>query len=253
MKIVVIGGSGLIVAKVVAKLREQGMEVVAAAPESGVNTLTGEGLTLALSGADVVVDVSNSPSFEEQAAKTFFETSTRNLLSAEAAAGVKHHVALSVVGTDRLQESGYFRAKLIQENLIKQSRLPYSIVHATQFFEFLKAIASFSMQGDSVHLPPILVQPMAAEDVAAAVAQVAVGTPIFGMVEVGGPAEMRIDAWVRQGLEAIKDPRQVVTDPQATYYGVRAKERTLLPERAARLSKTTFEQWVAANWAANAA
>jgi uncharacterized protein YbjT (DUF2867 family) len=253
MKIVVIGGTGLIGSKVVAKLREQGMEVVAAAPESGVNTLTGEGLTLALSGADVVVDVSNSPSFEEQAAKAFFETSTRNLLSAEAAAGVKHHVALSVVGTDRLQESGYFRAKLIQENLIKQSRLPYSIVHATQFFEFLKAIASFSTQGDSVHLPPILVQPMAAQDVAAAVAQAAVGTPISGMVEVGGPAEMRLDTWVRQGLEAIKDPRQVVTDPRATYYGVRAKERTLLPERAARRSKTTFEQWIAANRAANAA
>jgi len=247
MKVVVIGGTGLIGSKLVVKLREHGHEAVAASPETGVNTITGAGLAQALSGSDVVVDVSNSPSFEEPVAKPFFETSTRNLLAAEGVAGVKHHVALSVVGTDRLLESGYFRAKLAQERLIQQSTVPYSIVHATQFFEFVRMIAGVSMQDDSVHLPPVLVQPMAAEDVAAAVGSVAVGKPINGMVEVAGPEEMTLDAFVRKGLEAIKDPRKVVTDARALYFGIHVTERTLLPGSEGRRSKTTFEQWLALN------
>jgi len=213
MKVVVIGGTGLIGSKLVAQLRGHGHEAVAASPESGVNSVTGEGLDQALSGSAVVVDVSNSRSFDEEVARPFFETSTRNLLAAERRAGVKHHVALSVVGTDRLVESGYFRAKLAQERLIQQSGAPYSILHATQFFEFAKMIADFSMQGDSVHLPSVLIQPMAAEDVAAALGRVAVGTPVNGTVEVGGPAEMRLDVFIRQGLAANKDPRNVIADP----------------------------------------
>jgi len=247
MKVVVIGGTGLIGSRLVARLREQGHEPVAASPESGVNSLTGEGLDRVLSGSAAVVDVSNSRSFDEQVARPFFETSTRNLLDAERLAGVKHHVALSVVGTDRLAESGYFRAKLAQERLIQESGAPYSIVHATQFFEFVKMIADFSMQGDSVHLPPVLIQPMAADDVAAALASVAVGKPLNGIVEVGGPAEMGIDTFVRQGLAAGKDPRNVVADPQALYYGIHVTERTLLPERGSRHGEITFAQWLARN------
>src|SRR5690242_1634978 len=217
MKIVVIGGTGLIGSKLVAKLREQGQNPVAASPASGVNSVTGEGLPEVMQGARVVIDVSNSPDWEDEAVMHFFQTSTRNLLAAEAAAGVGHHVLLSVVGTDRLLESGYFRAKLAQEELVRKSPIPYSIVHATQFFEFAKAIGDFSMQGDSVHLPPVLIQPMAAEDVAAAVGSVAVAAPVNGMVEVGGPAQMRLDVFVGQRLAALKDPRRVVSNPLALY------------------------------------
>ncbi|MGH6841391.1 MAG: SDR family oxidoreductase, partial [Methylocella sp.] len=219
MKIVVIGGTGLIGSKLIGQLTEQGHEAVAAAPNTGVNTLTGEGLAEALKGASVVVDVSNSPSWEDAAVLKFFETSTRNLLAYEAAAGVGHHVALSVVGTERLLESGYFRAKIAQENLIKASSIPYSIVRATQFFEFVKGIADFSTDGNQVRLPPALIQPMAAEDVASAIGRIAMGSPLNGTVEVGGPEQFRLDELVRRGLAARKDPREVIADPRARYYG----------------------------------
>src|SRR5258707_840419 len=244
MKIVVIGGSGLIGSKLVTQLREHGHEAVAASPNSGVNTLTGEGLAEALKGASVVVDVSNSPSWEDSAVMKFFETSTRNLLAYEAAAGVGHHVALSVVGTERLLESGYFRAKMAQENLIKGSSIPYSIVHATQFFEFVKGIADISTVSNKVPLPHVLIQPMAADDVASAVGRIAVGSPVNGIVEVGGPEKFRLDELVRRFLAARKDPREVVTDPQARYYGVEVSERTLIPGDDARLGETGFETWL---------
>ena len=245
MKIVVIGGTGLIGSKLVNKLREHGHEAVAASPNSGVNTLTGEGLAEALKGASVVVDVSNSPSWEDKAVLDFFETSTRNLLAAEAAAGVKHHVALSVVGTERLLESGYFRAKIAQENLIKASSIPYSIVRATQFFEFVKGIADFSTKDNEVHLPTALIQPMAADDVASAIGKVAVGEPVNGIVEVGGPEQFHLDELIRRGLAARKDPRKVVGDPQAKYYGVKLTERELVPESNASLGKIRFDEWLA--------
>jgi uncharacterized protein YbjT (DUF2867 family) len=245
MKIVVIGGTGLIGSKLVNKLREHGHEAVAASPNTGVNTLTGEGLAEALKGASVVVDVSNSPSWEDAAVMNFFETSTRNLLAAEAAAGVKHHVALSVVGTERLLESGYFRAKIAQENLIKASSIPYSIVRATQFYEFVKGIADFSTKGNEVHLPHALIQPMAADDVASALAHIAVGPPVNGTVEVGGPEQFRLDELIRRGLASRKDPRKVVADPQATYYGVKLTERELVPESNANLGKIRFDEWLA--------
>ena len=244
MKIVVIGGSGLIGTKLVNKLREHGHEVVAASPASGVDTLTGAGLTEALKGASVVVDVSNSPSWEDAAVMKFFETSTFNLLAYEAAAGVGHHVALSVVGTDRMLESGYFRAKMAQEKLIKGSSIPYSIVRATQFFEFIKGIADFSTDGSKVFLPPALTQPMAAEDVASAVARAATGSPVNGTIEVGGPEKFRLDELVRRAFAAWKDPREVVTDPHAKYYGIEVEERTLIPEDDARLGETRFETWL---------
>ena len=244
MKTVVIGGTGLIGSKLVRKLREQGHEAVAASPDTGVNTLTGEGLAEALKGASVVVDVSNSPSWEDAAVMKFFDTSTRNLLATEAAAGVRHHVALSVVGTDRLLQSGYFRAKMAQENLIKGSSIPYSIVHATQFFEFLKGIADISTVDNKVTLPPARIQPMAAEDVASAVARVAVGPPVNGTVEIGGPETFRLDELVRRYLAARKDPREVVTDPHAGYYGIEVSERTLVPGDDARLGETRFETWL---------
>jgi uncharacterized protein YbjT (DUF2867 family) len=244
MKIVVIGGSGLIGSKLVDQLREHGHEAVAASPGSGVNTLTGEGLAEALKGASVVVDVSNSPSWEDAAVMKFFETSTRNLLAYEAAAGVGHHVALSVVGTERLLESGYFRAKMEQESLIKASSIPYSIIHATQFFEFVNGIADFSTVGNKVLLPPALIRPMAADDVASAVGGIAMGSPVNGTVEVGGPEQFRLDDLVRQGLAARKDPREVVTDPHARYYGVELSERTLVPGDDARLGETRFETWL---------
>lgn len=247
MKVVVIGGTGLIGSKLVAELREKRHEAIAAAPETGVNTLTRAGLDEALAGSSVVVDVSNSRSFDEETATNFFTTSTRNLLDAEHRARVKHHVALSVVGTDRLLESGYFRAKLAQERLIQQSGTPYSIVHATQFFEFVKMIAGFSMHDDNVYLPPVLVQPMAADDVAAALCSVALGAPLDGVLEVGGPGEMRLDAFVRQGLAASGDPRKVLADPRARYFGVRVTERTLVPEHDSQRGETTFEQWLARN------
>jgi uncharacterized protein YbjT (DUF2867 family) len=244
MKIVVIGGSGLIGSRVVTRLREHGHEAIAASPNSGVNTLTGEGLAEALKGASVVVDVSNSPSWEDAAVMKFFETSTRNLLSHEAAAGVGHHVALSVVGTDRLSESGYFRAKIAQEKLIKGSPIPYSIVQATQFFEFLKGLADISTDGDKVHLPHVLFQPMAADDVASAVGRVAIGPPLNGTVEIGGPEQFRMDDLVRRRLAALKDPREVIADPKALYSGATISERTLVPGNNARLGETRFETWL---------
>ena len=243
MKIVVIGGTGLIGSKLVKKLREHGHEAVAAAPNTGVNTLTGEGLAEVLKGASVVVDVSNAPSWEDAAVLNFFETSTRNLLTNEAAAGVEHHVALSVVGTDRLAESGYFRAKIAQEKLIKESSIPYTIVHATQFFEFLKGLADLSMVGDKVHLPPVLFQPMAADDVASAVGRIAVGQPVNGIVEIGGPEQFRVDELVRRRLAALKDPREVIPDPNARYSGAKIGEKTLVPGNNARLGETRFETW----------
>ena len=244
MKIVVIGGTGLIGSKLVNNLREQGHEAVAAAPNTGVNTLTGEGLAEVLKGSSVVVDVSNSPDWDDAAVLKFFETSTRNLLTYETAAGVGHHVALSVVGTDQLAESGYFRAKIAQEKLIKESSIPYSIVHATQFFEFLKGLADISMVGGKVHLPPVLFQPMAADDVASAVAMVAVGQPVNGVVEIGGPEEFRVDELVRRRLASLNDAREVIADPDARYSGAKLGERTLVPGNNARLGETRFETWL---------
>jgi uncharacterized protein YbjT (DUF2867 family) len=244
MKIVVIGGTGLIGTKLVNKLREHGHEAVPAAPNTGVNTLTGEGLAEVMKGASVVVDVSNSPSWEDTAVLNFFETSTRNLLKYEAAAGAGHHVALSVVGTDQLSESGYFRAKIAQEKLIKGSAVPYTIVHATQFFEFLKGLADISMVDGKVHLPPVLFQPMAAEDVASAVGLIAVGPPVNGTVEIGGPQQFRLDELVRRRLASLKDSREVIADPKALYSGARLGERTLVPGENARLGETTFETWI---------
>jgi uncharacterized protein YbjT (DUF2867 family) len=244
MKIVIIGGTGLIGSKVVLKLRDQGNEAVPAAPNTGVNTLTGEGLAEVLKGADVVVDVSNSPSFEDAAVLNFFRTSTTNLLAAEAAAGVRHHVALSVVGTDRLAESGYMRAKIAQEKLIEQSSIPYSIVHATQFFEFIKGIADGGTVGNTVRLAPVLIQPAAAEDVATEVAKVAVGAPINGIVEIGGPEQFRLDELVRRYLAAREDPRSVIADPTARYYGAELKERTLVPDNKAIIGEIRFEDWL---------
>ena len=245
MKIVVIGGSGLIGSKLVGKLREQGHEAVAASPNSGVNSITGEGLAEALKGASVVVDVTNSPSWEDAAVMNFFETSTRNLLTYEAAAGVGHHVALSVVGTERLLASGFFRAKMAQENLIKASSIPYTIIRATQFFEFVKGIADFATEGNKVRLPTALIQPMAADDVASAVGWVATGAPVNGMVEVGGPEKFHLDELGRKYLAANKDSREVVTDPKARYYGVEVSEKTLVPDDDARLGETRFETWLA--------
>ena len=244
MKIVVIGGSGLIGSKLVKKLREHGHEVVAASPDSGVNTLTGEGLAEALKGASVAVDVSNSPSWDDAAVLKFFETSTGNLLTQEAAAGVGHHIALSVVGTDQLSESGYFRAKIAQEKLIEGSAIPYSIVHATQFFEFLKGLADISTDGGKVRLPHVLFQPMAADDVASALATIAVGPPLNDTVEIAGPEQFRLDDLVRRRLAALKDPREVIADPKASYSGAKISERTLVPGDNARLGETTFETWL---------
>jgi uncharacterized protein YbjT (DUF2867 family) len=245
MKIVVIGGTGLIGSQLVSKLTEDGHEAVAASPNTGVNTLTGQGLAEVLKGAQVIVDVSNSPSWEEQAVMSFFKTSTNNLLKYGVAAGVGHLVALSVVGTDRLTESPYFRAKIAQEKLIEESSLPYSIVHATQFFEFVKGIADFSTQGNQVHLAPVLIQPMASDDVAKAVGRVSVGTPVNGIVEVAGPEKFRLDELIRLGLSALGDAREVVTDPNALYYGVRVSERTLVPEDDAMLGEIRFKDWLA--------
>jgi uncharacterized protein YbjT (DUF2867 family) len=243
VKIVIIGGSGLIGSKMVTKLRQQGHDVVSASLESGVNTLTGEGLARTLEGAAVVVDVSNSPSFEDSAVLKFFETSTRNILAAGAAAGVGHHVALSVVGTDRLSGSGYFRAKLAQERLIKESSIPYSIVRATQFFEFLERIADSAAEAGTVRLAPVFIQPMAADDVAAAVARIAVGAPLNRIVEVAGPEQFRLDTLVTRALRAHGDRRAVVSDPRARYFGVALDEHTLLPNDAS-LADTGFDDWL---------
>jgi uncharacterized protein YbjT (DUF2867 family) len=244
MKIVVIGGTGLIGSKVVEKLKAQGYEAIAAAPNTGVNTLTGEGLAEVLKNASVVVDVSNSPSFEEKVSMDFFRTSTGNLLSYEARAGVKHHVALSVVGADRLQETPYIRAKIEQEKLIKESGIPYSIVHATQFFEFWKGIADDATHGNQVRVPPAFIQPIAAEDVATAVAKVAVGPPLNGMVEVAGPQRFRFDEFVRQGLRAYNDPREVIADPNARYFGAKLGELTLVASGEARIGAIRFDDWL---------
>src|SRR4030081_614369 len=244
MKIVVIGGTGLIGSKLVSKLQKQGHEAVSASPNSGVNTLTGEGLAEVLKSASVVVDVSNSPAWEDAAVLKFFETSTRNLLTYEAAAGVGHHVALSVVGTDRLSESGYFRAKIAQEKLIKESSIPYTIVRATQFFEFLKGLADISIDGDKVHLPHVLFQPMAADDVASGVGRIAVGQPVNGIIEIGGPEQFRVDELVRRRLASLKDPREVIADPNALYSGAKLSERTLVPGNNAQLGQTHFETWL---------
>jgi uncharacterized protein YbjT (DUF2867 family) len=244
MKVVIIGGSGLIGSKLVARLREQGHEAVPASPDSGVNTLTGEGLADVLTGAAVVVDVSNSPSFEDAAVLKFFETSTSNLLAAEATAGVGHHVALSVVGSDRAPDSGYLRAKIAQEKLIRNSSIPYSIVRATQFFEFLKRIADEATDGNTVHIAPVLFQPIAAEDVAKAVSRVAVSAPVNGIVEIAGPQQFRFDEFIRLGLGARQDPRVVIADPRARYFGTELGERTLVPDADARLGEIRFEEWL---------
>jgi uncharacterized protein YbjT (DUF2867 family) len=244
MKIVVIGGTGLIGSKLVTKLRENGQDPVAASPDTGVNTLTGDGLSEVLKGAQVVVDVSNAPDWEDDAVMHFFQTSSRNVLAAEAAAGVGHHVALSVVGTDRLTESGYFRAKLAQEELIRGSSIPYTIVHATQFFDFLNGIADDATDGNAVRLPPALIQPMAADDVASALARVAVSPPLDGVVEIAGPDQFRLDELVRGLLKARSDPREVITDSHARYFGIAPSERTLLPGDGARLATTRLEDWL---------
>ncbi len=246
MKIVVFGGSGLIGTKVVNKLRERGHEVVAASLTSGVNLLTGAGVAEALKGAEVVVDVTNSPSFEDKAVMSFFETAARNMLPAEAAAGVKHHVALSVVGTDRLLASGYFRAKMAQENLIKASKVPFTIVRATQFFEFVGAIAQSGADGQTVRLPPAMMQPIVSDDVAAALADVAVAKPLNGTVEIAGPEPIRMDELVRRFLGASRDARTVTTDAKATYYGTAVNDQSLTPGAHPRLGPTRFDDWLRA-------
>ena len=245
MKIVVIGGTGLIGSKLVAKLGEHGHDAVAASPNTGVNSVTGEGLDEALAGADVVVDVSNSPSWEDDAVLEFFQKSTGNLLAAEAKAGVGHHVALSVVGTERLQESGYFRAKLAQEKLIEESSIPYSIVRATQFFEFVPSIADAATDGAEVHLAHVFFQPIAAADVAQAVGRVAVGTPLKGQLEIAGPDRFRMDEFFRKVLADSNDPRQVVTDPDAVYYGISPTESAMVPDDDATLAETHYADWSA--------
>jgi uncharacterized protein YbjT (DUF2867 family) len=261
MKIVVIGGTGLIGSKVVAKLAEHGYEAIPASPRLGINSITGEGLAEAMDGTSVVVDVSNSPNFEYQTALEFFQTSTRNLLAAEAAAGVGHHVALSVVGTAELAEggdpdtttAGYFRAKLTQEELIRGSAIPYSIVHATQFYEFISSIADASTDGRSVRIPPIAFQPMAADDVAAGVGRVAVGAPVNGIVAIGGPEQLRFEDVVRRVLAVADDTREVVADPHANYFGITVTERTLVPDDGARLGEIRLDDWLRESTATKAA
>jgi uncharacterized protein YbjT (DUF2867 family) len=246
MKIVVIGGTGLIGKKLVNKLRESGQEALAASPSKGVNTVTREGLASALAGAQVVVDVANAPDWRDDAVLAFFETSGRNLLAAEAAAGIGHHVALSVVGTERLLSSGYFRAKMAQENLIKASPIPYTIVRATQFFEFVGGIAQLATEGQTVRVPPALMQPIAADDVAAALAEVAAASPLNGTVELAGPEPIRQDDLVRQFLKASGDARTVITDPKALYYGIMVNDQSLTPGDKPRLGTIRFEDWLKA-------
>jgi uncharacterized protein YbjT (DUF2867 family) len=247
MKIVVIGGTGLIGSKLVTKLGGHGHEAVAASPSTGVDTLTGDGLAEALAGAQVVIDVSNSPSFEPAAVLEFFETSTGNLLAAEAAAGVGHHVALSVVGTERMPGNGYFRAKIAQERLIEKSGVPFSLVHATQFFEFVRNIADEAADGDRVRIAPVLFQPMAGDDVARAVGAVSVGTPLNGRIEIAGPEQFRMDEFFREALAGWGDPREVVTDPHARYFGSTPGERTLVPDDGATLGEIRYRDWAARN------
>jgi uncharacterized protein YbjT (DUF2867 family) len=244
MKIVVIGGSGLIGTKLVKLLRERGHEALAASPSSGVNTITGEGLAEALAGAQVVVDVSNSPSWEDKAVLEFFETSTRNLLAAEAAAGVGHHVALSVVGTERLLQSGFFRAKMAQEELIQASNIPYTIVRSTQFFEFVDGIAQSATDGQTVRLSPAHIQPIVSDDVAAALAEVTLQAPVNGMIEIAGPERLGIDELVRRFLRAKQDGRQVVTDAHARYFGIDLSDQSLTPGNNPRIGPTRFDDWL---------
>src|SRR2546421_4825108 len=243
MKILVIGGTGLIGTKTAAILRQGGHEVVAASPNTGVNTITGAGLKAALAGAQVVIDLANSPSFEDKAVLEFFETSGRNLLAAEAAAGVRHHVALSIVGTDR-SDNGYFRAKVAQEKLIEATGIPYTIIRSTQFLEFLGGIADSSADGNMVRLPPVLFQPIAADDVAANVADVALAAPRNGIVEIAGPERAPFNEIVARYLKAVGDPRTVVSDPEARYFGGRVEERSLVPLGKARLRRTGFDEWL---------
>lgn len=249
MKIVVIGGTGLIGSKLVKKLGHDGHEAVGASPGTGVNALTGEGLAKVMTGTDVVVDVSNSPSVKADSAQSFFETSTKNILGAEADAGVAHHVTLSVVGTDRLSESSYFRGKISQECLIAASSVPHSIVRATQFFEFIEGIADAATDGDTIRLAPVLIQPIAVDDVANAVGKTAVGAPLDGIVEVAGPEQFRLDELVRQRLAVRNDPREVIGDPTARYFGAQLSERTLVPEGDAMLGETRFADWQSNNLA----
>jgi uncharacterized protein YbjT (DUF2867 family) len=244
MKIVVIGGTGLIGSKTVERLRKKGHEVLAASPNSGVNTITGEGLAEALAGAQVVIDLANSPSFEDKAVLEFFETSGRNLLAAEAAAGVKHHIALSVVGAERLPNSGYLRAKLVQEKLIRDSGIPFTIVHSTQFFEFLGGIAQSATVGDTVTIPSAYFQPIASDDVADIMAEVALSTPINGMIEIGGLEPVRMSDLVARFLKATNDPRKVIADPHARYFGTELDDRSLVPGDSARIGATRFEVWL---------
>jgi uncharacterized protein YbjT (DUF2867 family) len=244
MKIVVIGGSGLIGSKLVEKLREHGHETIAASPDSGVDTLTGEGLAEALEGAQVVVDVANAPNWDDAAVLDFFRTSSRNLLAAETAAGVNHHVVLSVVGTERLQESGYFRAKLAQEEAVKTAAVPYTILRATQFFEFIGRIADSSTDRETVHLPPVLVQPEAADDVASALAEVALSAPVDGIVELAGPEQFRLDELAQRVLSANHDPRRVTADVGARYFGAVLDDHSLTPGNNPRIALTRFEDWL---------
>ena len=244
MKIVVIGGTGLIGSKVVKLVRGHGHDAVPASPDTGVNTLTGAGLADVLVGAAVVVDVSNSPSFEDAAVLEFFDTSTRNIVDAEAAAGVGHHVVLSVVGAERIADSGYLRAKLAQEELVEKSTIPYTIVHATQFFEFATRIADEATEGHTVRVPPVLIQPMAADDVAVAVCTVALAAPRNAMVEIGGPEALPFEDFVRRGLRSAGDQRVVVTDPGARYFGAQLSERDLVPGAGAQLAATGFDEWL---------
>jgi uncharacterized protein YbjT (DUF2867 family) len=244
MKIVVIGGHGRVGSKIVEKLGEHGHDAVAADLNTGLNTLTGEGLAEALDGADAVVDVSNSPSFEDAEVLEFFRTSTGNILAAEQAAGVAHHVAMSVVGSDRLPDSGYLRAKVAQEKLIMGSSIPYSIVRSTQFFEFVESIAADATDGDTVRVPSARIQPIAADDVARAVARIAVGAPVNGIVEVAGPEPFRFDELIQYALSASNDPRHVIADPDARYFGSKLTENSLLPGDHAQLGETRFEDWL---------
>jgi len=253
MKIVVIGGTGLIGTKVVNNLRQRGQEVVAASPSSGVNTITGQGLAEALTGAQVVVDVANAPSWEDEAVMQFFQTATRNLLAAEAAAGVRHHVALSIVGADRLPASGYLRAKIAQEKLIKASGVPFTIVRSTQFFGFVKGIIQSATQGQTVRLSPALMQPIAADDVATAVTGWALAKPLNGTVEIAGPESIRMDELAQRFLSATHDPRKVIADVHAQYFGTELNDRSLTPGNNARLAPTRFEKWLSRSVAQQAA
>ena len=243
MKIVIIGRTGLIGSKTVGRLRSRGHEVIAASPNTGVNTITGEGLATALAGAEVVIDLANSPSFEDKAVMEFFEASGRNLSAAEKASGVGHHIALSIVGTDRLQESGYFRAKLAQERLIKASGIPYTIVHSTQFMEFLSGIAQSGTDGDTVHLSPAYVQPIASDDVADAMTEVAISAPLNGTIEIAGPERWRLSDLVARYLIATGDARKVVPDAEARYFGARLEDGSLVSDNNPRLGGITFERW----------